>query len=168
MDSQNFNFRYAVDAGAFYTGVLFLSSARAIYYTTSAVFNEVKHIKKSHGASDALLVSNTLQVVNPDRESIEKVVVAAKRTGDYTRLSQADISIVALALQLKIALMTDDYAVANTASTLKIPINPASGKGIKDVRRWIPYCNACHKAFGPNTKECPLCGNRLRRKYKVI
>ena len=168
MDSQNSDFRYALDAGAFYTGILFLSSARSLYYTTHAVFNEVKHIKKSYGAIDALLVSNTLRMVNPDRESIEKVVAAAKRTGDYTKLSQADLSIIALALQLEIVLMTNDYAVANTASTLKIPIKSVSGKGIKEIRKWIAYCNACGKAFGPNTKECQLCGNRLRRKYKVI
>ncbi|MDQ3872496.1 MAG: nucleotide-binding protein [Thermoproteota archaeon] len=168
MDSQSSNFRYALDAGAFYTGILFLSSTSNIYYTTSAVFDEVKHIKKSHGAIDALIVSNTLQVVNSERESIEKVVAAAKRIGDYAKLSHADISIIALALQMKIVLMTNDYAVANTASSLKIPVKLASGKGIKEIRKWIPYCNACGKAFGPNTKECQLCGNRLRRKYKVI
>ncbi|HET6779769.1 MAG TPA: PIN domain-containing protein [Nitrososphaera sp.] len=168
MDSQNSAFRYALDAGAFYAGILFLSSARGGYYTTPAVFDEVKHIKKSHGAIQALLESNTLQVVNSDRKNIEKVVAAAKRTGDYTRLSQADISIIALALQLKIMLMTNDYAVANVASILKIPVKSTSGKGIKETRKWIAYCSACGRAFGSDAKECRLCGNRLRRKYKVI
>jgi endoribonuclease Nob1 len=166
--SQNSAFRYALDAGAFYTGILFLSSARSSYYTTPAIFEEVKHIKKSHGAIEALLESNTLQVVNSDRKSIEKVIAAAKRTGDYVKLSQADISIIALALQLEIVLMTNDYAVANVASTLKIPVKSTAGKGIKETRKWIAYCSACGKAFGPNAKECRLCGNRLRRKYKVV
>jgi UPF0271 protein len=167
LGSQNSTFRYALDAGAFYTGILFLSSARG-YYTTPAVFDEVKHIKKSHGAIEALLESNTLQVVNSDRKSIEKVAAAAKKTGDYTKLSQADISIIALALQLKIVLMTNDYAVANVASTLKIPVKSTTGKGIKETRKWIAYCSACGRAFGPDAKECRLCGNKLRRKYKVI
>jgi UPF0271 protein len=167
LGSQNSAFRYALDAGAFYTGILFLSSARG-YYTTPAVFDEVKHIKKSHGAIEALLESNTLRVVNSDRKSIEKVVAAAKRTGDYTKLSEADISIIALALQLKIVLMTNDYAVANVASILKIPVKSTVGKGIKETRKWISYCSACGRAFGPDAKECRLCGNRLRRKYKVI
>ncbi|HYY39921.1 MAG TPA: hypothetical protein VE692_01595 [Nitrososphaera sp.] len=168
MGSQNSAFRYALDAGAFYTGIIFLSSARSSYYTTPAVFDEVKHIKKSHGAIEALLESNTLQVVNSDRQSIEKVVAAAKSTGDYTKLSRADISIIALALQLEIVLMTNDYAVANVASTLKIPVKSTSGKGIKETRKWIAYCSGCGRAFRPDTKECWLCGNRLRRKYKVI
>jgi UPF0271 protein len=165
LDSQDSHFKYALDAGAFYTGLVFLSSAYR-YWTTQAIFDEVKHIKRSHGAIEALLESNTLQVLNSDRKNIDKVVAAARRTGDYQKLSEADISVIALALQLKIALVTDDYAVANVATTLKIPVKSVASKGITHIRRWIAYCSACGKAFGPNAKECRLCGNRLRRKYK--
>ena len=167
MDSQDSAFKYALDAGAFYTGFVFLSSAYG-YCTTQAVFDEVKHIKRSHGAIEALVESNNLQILNLDTKSIEKVVAAARRTGDHTKLSEADISIIALALQLEIVLVTDDYAVANVATTLKIPIKSVASKGITHTRRWIAYCSACSTAFGPNAKECRLCGNRLRRKYKVI
>jgi endoribonuclease Nob1 len=167
LDSQDSAFRYALDAGAFYTGIVFLSSAY-VYCTTQAVFDEVKHIKRSHGAIEALLESNTLQILNSDRKSIDKVVGAATRTGDYQKLSEADISIIALALQLEIVLVTNDYAVANVASTLKIPVKSVGSKGITHTRRWITYCSACGRAFGPNAKECRLCGNRLRRKYKLI
>jgi len=165
LDSRNSAFNCALDAGAFYAGIPFLSSGS--YCTTPAVFDEVKHIKKSHGAIEALLDAGSLQVIEPDKGRIEKAKAAAKRTGDYSKLSHADFSIVALALQLKIALMTDDYAVANVATTLKIPVQSSSSKGIKETRRWIAYCSACGKAFGPNAKECPLCGNKLRRKYKI-
>ena len=165
MDSQDSHFEYALDAGAFYTGLVFLSSAYQ-YWTTQAIFDEVKHIKRSHGAIEALLESNTLHVLNSDRKNIDKVVAAARRTGDYQKLSEADISIIALALQLKIVLVTNDYAVANVATTLKIPVKSVARKGVMHTRRWIAYCSACGKAFGPNAKECRLCGNRLRRKYK--
>jgi UPF0271 protein len=165
LDSQDSHFKYALDAGAFYTGLVFLSSAYQ-YWTTQAIFDEVKHIKRSLGAIEALLESNTLQVLNSDRKNIDKVVAAARRTGDYQKLSEADISVIALAFQLKIALVTDDYAVANVATTLKIPVKSVASKGITHTRRWIAYCSACGKAFGPNAKECRLCGNRLRRKYK--
>jgi UPF0271 protein len=167
LDSQDSPFRYALDAGAFYTGFVFLSSAYE-YWTTQAVFDEVKHIKRSHGAIEALLESNSLQILNSDRKNIDRVVAAARRTGDYQKLSEADISIIALALQLEIVLITNDYAVANVASTLKIPVRSVASKGITHTRRWIAYCNACGRAFGPNAKECRLCGNRLRRKYKLI
>jgi UPF0271 protein len=168
LDSQDSPFKCVVDAGAFYTGFVFLSSSTCRYYTSEAVFKEVKHIKSSHGALEALLESNTLQILGSDRKNIEKVVAAARRTGDYQKLSQADISIIALALQLKLVLVTNDYAVANVASNLKIPVKSVASKGIARTRRWIAYCSACGIAFGPNAKECRLCGNRLRRKYKLI
>jgi endoribonuclease Nob1 len=176
--SQDSHSRYAVDSGAFYTGVVFLSSSsssssssasRSRYCTTQSILDEVKHIKKSHGAIEALIESNILEIINPETQSIERVTTAAKRTGDYTRLSEADISIIALALQqMGIVLITNDNTVANLASTLRIPVKSASGKGITERRRWITYCSACGKAFGPNATECRLCGNKLRRKYKVV
>lgn len=165
MDSRNSASSYALDAGAFYAGIPFLSLGS--YCMTRAVFDEVKHIKNSHGAIEALLDADRLQVVDPDTDSFEKTKAAARKTGDYPRLSQADVSIIALALQLKIVLLTDDYAVANVAATLKIPVQSSSSKGIKETRKWIAYCSACGKAFRPNAKECPLCGNKLRRKYKI-
>jgi UPF0271 protein len=127
----------------------------------------VKHIKKSHGAIEALLDAGSLQVIDPNKNSVEKARATAKKTGDYQKLSQADLSIIALALQLETTLLTDDYAVANVAAALKIPVESSSSKGIKETRKWIAYCSACGKAFGPNAIECPLCGNKLRRKYKV-
>ena len=167
MDSQDSVFRWAVDAGAFYTGLVFQSSASR-YCTTETVFEEVKHIKKSQGAMEVLLESIRLQILNTDEKIIEKVFSAARRTGDYPRLSEADISIIALALQLKIPLITDDYAVANVATTMKIPIKSLATRGITHTRKWITYCSACGRTFGATTKECRLCGNTLRRKYKLI
>jgi endoribonuclease Nob1 len=167
LDSQDSVFRWAVDAGAFYTGLVFQSSASR-YCTTETVFEEVKHIKKSQGAIEVLLESNSLQILNPDKKSIEKVFSAARRTGDYPRLSEADISIIALALQLEVPLITDDYAVANVATIMKIPIKSLATRGITHTRKWITYCSACGRTFGATTKECRLCGNMLRRKYKLI
>jgi endoribonuclease Nob1 len=167
LDSEDSAVRYAIDAGAFYSGIIFLSSSLR-YCTTYAVLDEVKHIKKSHGAIEALIESNTLQIVNSDRKSIQKVVAVARETGDYAKLSGADISIIALALQLEIVLVTNDYAVANVANILKIPVKSVAGKGIRQTRRWMAYCSACGRAFGPNAKECRLCGNKLRRKYKLV
>jgi endoribonuclease Nob1 len=165
LDSPNLSSN-ALDASAFYAGIPFLSSFGK-YYTSQAVFDEVKHIRKSQGAIEALREAGSLQVIDPDSESIDKVKTAAKKTGDYARLSHADLSIIALALQLKIALVTDDYSAANVATTLKISVKSTSSKGIREIRKWVSYCSACGKAFGPAAIECRLCGNKLRRKYKV-
>jgi len=153
-----------LDAGAFYAGIPFLSSGS--HCTTGAVFDEIKHIKSSHAAVEALVDAGNLRIVEPEQKDIEKVSAVAKKTGDSAKLSAADISILALAISLKKTLVTDDYAVANVATVMKIPIRSTSSKGIKETRRWITYCSACSRTFGPDAKECALCGNKLKRKYK--
>ena len=166
MGSQSSASDLVLDASAFYAGIPFLAPGR--YYTTEAVFEEVKHIKSSHAAIEALLDSGSLQVVDAGRLNNDKAAVAARKTGDHVRLSQADLSVIALALELEKTLVTDDYAAANVASFLKIPVKSTSTKGIKEQRRWITYCSACSRTFGSNATECPLCGNRLKRKYKKV
>jgi UPF0271 protein len=156
-----------LDAGAFYAGTTFLSSERM--YTTSLVLDEVRHIKSRLAALDALSDSGRLVVHDPDQESTESALDAAGKTGDRNMLSQADVSILALALQLGAQLVTDDYAVANVASFLHIPVKPATaGKIIQETRKWIYYCSACSRTFGSQEKICPLCGNKLSRKYRKL
>jgi UPF0271 protein len=158
---------YVLDASAFYAGTALLATGKKCA-TTGAVFDEVSHIKSSHAALDALLDAGNLSIVDADRENTDAITAAAKKTGDYAKLSAADISVLALARQMKATLVSDDYAVANVAATVGIKVEMSSGKGIKNTRKYTTYCSACSRAFGPNAKECPLCGNALKRKYRVI
>ena len=154
----------ALDASAFYAGIAFLSGSKCM--TTSAIFVEVEHIKTA--ALDALVQAGNLQIIDPDIKSIEAVSIAAKKTGDIVNLSEADISILALALERKVTLASDDYAVANVAARLGVKVVASSGKGIREIRKHIAYCSACGKAFSPDKQECPLCGNKLKRRYKKV
>ena len=153
-----------LDSSAFYAGTSFLSGSKC--YTTSLVLGEVRHVKSA--ALDGLMDAGNLKVIDPEFEQIKAIKRAARKTGDLQQLSEADISVLALALQLKSTLVTDDYALANVAATIGIKVSSSSGKGIKETRKWISYCSACGKAFAPNIRECLLCGNKLRRRYKVI
>ena len=157
--------KLALDASAFYAGIVFLSGATRCV-TTSAVFDEIKHVKAA--ALDALVHAGNLQVLDPGRKSIDAVSAAAKKTGDVAKLSAADVSILALALERKAMLASDDYAVANVAATLGVRVVASSGKGIRETRRYIAYCSASGRAFSPEKQECPLCGNRLKRRYKKV
>lgn len=157
-----------LDAGAFYAGTPFLSSSHELF-TTQAVFEEVKHIKSSLSALEVLKESGRLVVQEPEQEHVERVLEVAARTGDKGRLSPADISIISLALQLGTLLVTDDFSVANVAKVLGILVEPATaGKKIKQVRRWISYCSGCGRTFDSDKIECPLCGNKLSRKYRTL
>lgn len=149
------------DASAFYAGIPFASPESG--YTTPLVFEEIKHIKKSHGAVEILLQTGRLTVMDADPQSILAVKEMAKETGDIQQLSDADISAVALAYQLGCQIITDDFAASNLAKNMNIAVRPIMTKGIRDVGRWNHYCAACRKEFA-GEEFCPTCGSKLRKK----
>ncbi len=150
-----------LDASAFYAGVPFRSSND--YYTTSLVYDEIKHIKKNHDALGILLEANKLKIRDSDKESTEAAIKAAKDTGDFPQLSKQDISIIALCIEMNGEIISDDFAISNVAKNLRLKISPIMTQGIKDVGKWIHYCPGC-RTNHTNGKECPACGTPLKRK----
>jgi len=150
-----------LDASAFYAGVPFRSSND--YYTTSLVYDEIKHIKKNHDALGILLEANKLKIRDSDKESTEAAIKAAKDTGDFPQLSKQDISIIALCIEMNGEIISDDFAISNVAKNLSLKISPIMTQGIKDVGKWIHYCPGC-RTNHINKKECPMCGTPLKRK----
>ena len=150
-----------IDASAFYAGIPFSSSNE--FYTTSLIFDEIKHIKKNHGAIDILLATNRLKIQDPSSEFIDIAIEESKKTGDFNQLSKQDVSLIALCLQRKGELITDDFAISNLAKNLDIKVSPLMTSGIKDVGIWIFYCPGCRKNFDSGS-ECPSCGSILKRK----
>ena len=150
-----------LDASAFYAGVPFRSSND--YYTTSLVYDEIKHIKKNHDALGILLEANKLKIRDSDKESTDAAIKAAKDTGDFPQLSKQDISIIALCIEMNGEIITDDFAISNVAKNLSLKISPIMTQGIKDVGKWIHYCPGC-RTNHTNGKECPMCGTPLKRK----
>jgi len=150
-----------LDASAFYAGVPFRSSDD--YYTTSLAYDEIKHIKKNHDVLGTLLETNRLKIREPDKESTETAIKAAKDTGDFPQLSKQDISIIALCIEMNGEIISDDFAISNVAKNLGLKISPIMTQGIKDVGKWIHYCPGC-RTNHINKKECPICGTPLKRK----
>ncbi len=150
-----------LDASAFYAGVPFRSSND--YYTTSLVYDEIKHIKKNHDALGILLEVNKLKIRDSDKESTEAAIKAAKNTGDFPQLSKQDISIIALCIEMNGEIISDDFAISNVAKNLRLKVSPIMTQGIKDVGKWIHYCPGC-RTNHTNGKECPMCGTPLKRK----
>ena len=150
-----------LDASAFYAGVPFRTSNDC--YTTTLVYDEIKHIKKNHDALGTLLETNRLKIREPDQKSINAAVQAAKNTGDYPQLSKQDMSIIALSIETQGEIITDDFAISNVAKNIGLKISPIMTKGIKDVGKWIHYCPGC-RTNHPNGVECPICATPLKRK----
>jgi len=150
-----------LDATAFYAGIPFVSEDS--FLTTSLVYDEIQHIKAKQGALETLQETNRLQIRDPSEESINNVIDVSKKTGDFQTISKQDISVIALAFENSIELITDDFAVTNVAEQLQIQTCPLMTDGIKTVGKWISYCSICGKEFSKKD-ECPICGNKLNRK----
>ena len=150
-----------LDASAFYAGVPFRSSEDC--YTTSLVYDEIQHIKKNHDVLGTLLETNRLKIREPGEQSTHTAIKAAKETGDFPQLSKQDVSIIALGIETKGQIITDDFAISNVGKNIGLVISPIMTKGIKDVGKWIHYCPGC-KASYQGGKECSICGTPLKRK----
>ncbi|MCK4613366.1 MAG: hypothetical protein KAU14_01075 [Thermoplasmata archaeon] len=103
-----------------------------------------------------------LRVLSPPKEAVERVKEKAKVTGDETRMSETDILLLALALELRGILLTDDYSMQNTAEALGIPYRSLVQKGIKRVEKWYFRCAYCGRYLEENYPECPVCGGPVR------
>ena len=150
-----------LDSSAFYAGVPFRSSDDC--YTTSLVYDEIKHIKKDQDALGTLLETNRLKIREPDKDSVNAAIKASKDTGDFPQLSKQDISIIALCIEMSGEIITDDFAISNVMRNLGLKISPIMTQGIKDVGKWIHYCPGC-RTNHTKCKECPMCGTILKRK----
>jgi UPF0271 protein len=150
-----------LDASAFYAGVPFGSSNDC--YTTSLVYEEIKHIKKNQDALGTLLETNRLKIMDPDKESMNAAIASAKETGDLPQLSKQDISIIALCIDLNGEIISDDFAITNVAKNIGLKISPIMTNGFQDTGKWVHYCPGCHTTH-TSGKECPNCGTVLKRK----
>ena len=150
-----------LDASAFYAGIPFGSDVNC--YTTSLVYEEIKHIKKNQDILGTLLETNRLKIMEPDIESTRSAIQYAKETGDYQQLSKQDISIIALCISLNGQIITDDFAVINVAKRIGLSTSSVMTNGIQDIGTWIHYCPGC-RATQDSGNECNKCGTRLKRK----
>jgi len=105
-------------------------------------------------------------------ESFKKEVRSkARMTRDSEELSKTDIDILAIALeysrQEETVLVTDDFAVQNTAIQLGINVMPAGQRKIKDILLWEKQCIGCKRRF-PEGDECPVCGSAMKKRRKNI
>ena len=151
-----------LDASAFYAGVPFGSPDSC--YTTPLIYDEIRHIKKSHDALGVLVETGRLKIREPDMGSVKTATSAARKTGDYVQLSEQDISVIALSLDIGGYIITDDFAISNVAGSLGIKTSPVMTGGIKNVGEWVHYCPGCKKDRKVG-KECAVCGTTLRRRF---
>ena len=159
-----------LDSTAFYAGVSYLEDS--ICYTTKAVVDEVSHKRLMPAKLKSLVESGRLIVAQPSLQGLKEAKATAERSGEVQKVSDADISVVALGIDLKarglqVTIVSDDYSVENLAKLLDMGYSPILSKGIRRAVRWIWYCRGCGKTFiRAKEKFCDVCGTKLSRKFK--
>ena len=111
------------------------------------------------------LVEAGLVIIPPSDDAIQEVMAHARELGEDARLSPQDVEVLALAKELGLPCVTDDYSVQNVSVGLGIETLPFKQQGIREVWTWGVRCTGCGKwqAEGEDPDgTCPICGSALR------
>ena len=104
---------------------------------------------------ETALENGRVKVKAPSQEFVNQIKVPSSKVGDSFKLSETDIELLALALELKSTgytpqIVSDDYSIQNVATQLGIEFLALATFGIKRLLEWIRYCPACYREYPAN------------------
>jgi len=145
-------------------------------FTVPKVEEEIRRNTMTKMRFETAIESGKLKIKAPSQEASESAKSSARKVGDWFKLSEADMQLLALAIELKMEgyipqIVTDDYSIQNVATRLEIEFVALATFGIKRLLQWIRYCPACHREYRAEckAKECQVCGTELKRKpYRIV
>jgi UPF0271 protein len=151
--------KYVIDSSAFMN--LSEVDLEGELYTTPEIVSEIKDFR-----TKSLFESANIMVTEPKKESIARVREKAENTGDSGVLSEADLTIIALAIDVRGVVVTDDYDIQNICLGMGIDFLPVKNTRISKrfVRRM--YCDNCMEQREKDV--CPVCGAKTRAKVVKI
>ncbi|MCW4015978.1 MAG: hypothetical protein NWF06_06380 [Candidatus Bathyarchaeota archaeon] len=142
-------------------------------YTVLEVKNELNSGTMPWMRFNAAIESGKVRILKPKESRVQEVLEASKKVGDMRYLSEADLQVLALALELKgrglnALIVTDDYSIQNVANKIGVEFTSLMTFGIKFRFKWILYCPACYRKYPADCKIelCEVCGTELKRKPK--
>jgi UPF0271 protein len=163
---------YVLDASAFINR---FEPKGQYNFTVSLITDEVKDLK-SKILLDQAIEDGKIIIREPTKESAIELNKIISTSGDDLRLSEADKSLLALALDLlneenaNIKVLTDDYSMQNVLKILDIPYDSIITEGIKGVYNWVKTCEGCKKEFDADYPfdDCEICGSKVfKRRIKT-
>ncbi len=139
--------------------------------TAPTVEDEIRTNSMTWVRFKAAVENGRLKVKAPSEDFWNRVKASAITVGDSFFLSETDLQLLALALELKAAgykpqILTDDYSIQNVATKMGIEFTSLATFGIRRLLEWVRYCPACHKGYPANynSTTCTVCGTELKRK----
>jgi len=140
-------------------------------YSVPMVEKELFSDSLSWTRFNAAVENKKLHIKEPSVDFVKKIKEASKTVGDISFLSEADLQVLALALEIKNSgetplIVTDDYSIQNVANQIGVEFAPLMTFGIKFRLQWIRYCPACYRKYPSDYKHkrCEICGTELKRK----
>ncbi|MHB8632953.1 MAG: nucleotide-binding protein [Thermoplasmatota archaeon] len=137
----------------------------ATWTTTPEAASEVSPGGKDHRRFDLWLAAG-LRIESAPPETLERVADAGLAAGNLGRLSPADLSLLALALEQQATLVTDDFTMLDVAMRLSIPTQTVNQQAPRATLDFRPRCLGCGRWFDamPKKEECPVCGSPVKLK----
>jgi len=140
-------------------------------YTISGVKEELSRRSMPWVRFKTAIESGKLRVRAPGKTFLDKVKASATAIGNTFFLSETDLQVLALALELRASgytplIATDDYSIQNVANKMGLEFASLATFGIRFRLQWMRYCPACHRKYpaGYKSKTCEVCGTELKRK----
>lgn len=133
--------------------------------TTPEAAGEVAPGGKDHRRFERWLAAG-LRIESAPPETLERVADAGLAAGNLGRLSPADLSLLALALEQQATLVTDDFTILDLAIRLSIPTQTVNQDAPRATLDFRPRCTGCGRWFDamPKKDECPVCGSPVKLK----
>jgi UPF0271 protein len=158
--------KYVLDTSAILSGKpINLNDVELV--TTTRVVNELNPGGRDY-QNFQYLKEKGLNILTPNKNSVDEIKKISFKTGDINRLSDTDIEVLALAFELnkndkfEIKILTDDYSIQNVANSLNLKFETINQTGITKRFKWDYRCRGCGKIFKDNIKICPICGTETK------
>lgn len=136
------------------------------YVTIPEVQYELKDVQ-SRNKFEAALAQGHIRIEEPSSGSLNKVRESAEKNGVLPLLSNVDVKVLALAMERKSVLVTDDYDIQNMCRILGLKFERIRESGIQETYKWGKKCLACGKEFSEDLVECEVCGSRMLKVVKL-
>ena len=134
---------------------------------------ENQRLELSRVSPDRMLSIEAANLIwkSPSRESIDEATKISRETGDLDGLSETDLSLIALVVEVRGHLHTDDYRIQNVCSSSGLTWSPVETVGISETWNWELKCRGCGRVTPGRGRtrfarespgECEDCGSELR------
>ena len=159
---------FVIDASAIYNGVLSQHLPGKKYLPQCTIY-EIEGMLRGEAFKEEITRTGNVIVLDPASSSITTVIENAKSTGDIDELSDCDIEILAIALELKIEgrnpiIISDDYDIQNLARHLKLKSRGVHWKGITKLHEYFWLCTGCGAKSKEKQNQCIECGSPMKKR----